>query len=121
VRRRLNRNAQARKLIEEARAIAASCRGAPTLDEMLDAADRRRTPVITGRAPDSLSGRELAVLRLLTTRLTLKEIGGELSVSENTVKTHARNIYRKLSASSRADAVAAGRELGLLGRDGSPG
>jgi LuxR family maltose regulon positive regulatory protein len=58
--------------------------------------------------------RELAVLRPLTTRLTLREIGSELFVSEKTIKTHARTIYRKLSTSSRAGAVPAGRELGLL-------
>jgi LuxR family maltose regulon positive regulatory protein len=54
------------------------------------------------------------VLRLLPTRLSLREIGSELYVSQNTVKTHVRSIYRKLAASSRADAVARARELGLL-------
>jgi LuxR family transcriptional regulator, maltose regulon positive regulatory protein len=114
VRRRLHRHAQARALVEEARAIGASCRGAARLAEMLDAAERGRTRAATGQARAPLSERELAVLRLLATRLTLKEIGDELFVSENTVKTHARNIYRKLSIPSRADAIAAGRELGLL-------
>jgi LuxR family maltose regulon positive regulatory protein len=63
---------------------------------------------------DVLSDREFDVLRLLSTRLTLREIGGELFVSENTVKTHARNIYRKLNAASRAAAVESARELELL-------
>jgi LuxR family transcriptional regulator, maltose regulon positive regulatory protein len=44
----------------------------------------------------------------------LREIGSELFVSENTVKTHARSIYRKLDASSRAEAVASARKLELL-------
>jgi len=44
----------------------------------------------------------------------LREIGGELFVSENTVKTHARSIYRKLNAASRAEAVASARGLQLL-------
>jgi hypothetical protein len=39
---------------------------------------------------------------------------GELFVSQNTAKTHARSIYRKLNASGRAEAVADARELGLL-------
>jgi LuxR family maltose regulon positive regulatory protein len=61
-----------------------------------------------------LSQRELAVLRLLPTQLSLREIGDELYVSINTVKTHARNVYAKLRVGSRADAVARARELRLL-------
>jgi LuxR family maltose regulon positive regulatory protein len=61
-----------------------------------------------------LSQRELAVLRLLPSQLSLREIGDEMYVSFNTVKTHARNIYAKLRVSSRADAVARARELQLL-------
>jgi LuxR family transcriptional regulator, maltose regulon positive regulatory protein len=114
VRRQLHRHADARTLLDEARTIGASCPHAPRLVEMLEAAEPGRTRAASGQARSELSERELAVLRLLTTRLTLREIGGELFVSEDTVKTHARNIYRKLSTSSRADAVAAGRELGLL-------
>jgi LuxR family maltose regulon positive regulatory protein len=63
---------------------------------------------------DDLSKRERDVLRLLPTKLTLREIGGQLYVSENTVKTHAHSIYRKLNASSRAEAIAGARELDLL-------
>jgi LuxR family maltose regulon positive regulatory protein len=63
---------------------------------------------------EQLSDRELEVLRLLFTRLTMREIGNELYVSANTVKTHARSIYRKLNASSRAEAVAGARQLDLL-------
>jgi ATP/maltotriose-dependent transcriptional regulator MalT len=68
----------------------------------------------TASRGDELSDREFDVLRLLSTRLTLREIGGELFVSENTVKTHARSIYRKLNAGSRAEAVASARGLELL-------
>jgi LuxR family maltose regulon positive regulatory protein len=57
---------------------------------------------------------ELAVLRLLTTELSMREIGGELFLSPNTVRTHTRSIYRKLSVGSRADAVARAEALGLL-------
>jgi LuxR family maltose regulon positive regulatory protein len=63
---------------------------------------------------DALSGRELAVLRLLPTGLTQREIGDELFVSMNTVKSHLRSIYRKLDAPTREDAVGRARELGLL-------
>jgi LuxR family maltose regulon positive regulatory protein len=42
------------------------------------------------------------------------EIASELSLSVNTVKTHVRNIYRKLDATRRGDAVRRARELHLL-------
>jgi LuxR family maltose regulon positive regulatory protein len=63
---------------------------------------------------DELSERELAVLRLLPTRLSQREIGASLYVSVNTVKTHTKSIFRKLGVSTRAEAVARSRELGLL-------
>jgi LuxR family maltose regulon positive regulatory protein len=61
-----------------------------------------------------LSNRELAVLRLLPTRLSQREIASELFVSFNTVKTHTRSIFTKLGVNSRAEAIARARELGLL-------
>jgi LuxR family maltose regulon positive regulatory protein len=67
-----------------------------------------------GAAPDELSDSELAVLRLLPTELSNREIGEELFVSVNTVKTHVRSIYAKLRARSREQAVGRARELGLL-------
>jgi LuxR family maltose regulon positive regulatory protein len=84
--------------------------------------------VHSGAAPDGeappppreeLSARELAVLRYLPTMLTSQEIAGELFVSLNTVKSHLKNVYRKLDADGRRDAVRRARELGLVapGRD----
>ena len=52
-------------------------------------------------AADDLSDRELDVLRLLPSRLSLREIASELYVSPNTVKTHVRHVYEKLRVSSR--------------------
>jgi ATP/maltotriose-dependent transcriptional regulator MalT len=63
---------------------------------------------------EPLTARERAVLQLLTSRLSLREIGRELDVSLNTVKTHARAIYRKLDVSSRQQAVQRGRDLAML-------
>ncbi len=65
---------------------------------------------------DELSERELAVLWLLSSRLSLREIGNELYVSLNTIKTHTRNIYAKLRVSGREQAVARAHELDLLQR-----
>jgi LuxR family maltose regulon positive regulatory protein len=63
---------------------------------------------------EELTAREAAVLSLLPTGLSTREIGHELGVSRNTVKTHSKNLYRKLGATGRREAVARGRELGLL-------
>jgi LuxR family maltose regulon positive regulatory protein len=63
---------------------------------------------------DPLSERELAVLRLLPSGLSQREIGGELFVSVNTVKTHVKSIFFKLRVGSREEAVGRARELGLL-------
>jgi two-component system, NarL family, response regulator DevR len=52
-----------------------------------------------------LSAKELAILRALTRGLTNKEIGRELWISEQTVKFHLRNVYRKLELGSRAEAA----------------
>jgi LuxR family maltose regulon positive regulatory protein len=73
---------------------------------------RQREP--GGAAFWELSERELAVLRLLGSKLSQREIAAELYVSFNTVKTHTRAIFRKLGVASRAEAVARARELGLL-------
>jgi LuxR family maltose regulon positive regulatory protein len=67
-----------------------------------------------GAAFWELSERELAVLRLLASKLSQREIAAELYVSFNTVKTHTRAIFRKLGVASRAEAVDRARELGLL-------
>jgi LuxR family maltose regulon positive regulatory protein len=54
------------------------------------------------------------VLRLLPTRLSTREISRELSVSVTTVRSQVQAIYRKLQASTRAEAVARAGELDLL-------
>ena len=70
---------------------------------------------------EELSARELAVLRYLPTMLTSQEIAGELFVSLNTVKSHLKNIYRKLDADGRRDAVRRARDLGLVAPGGIAG
>jgi DNA-binding NarL/FixJ family response regulator len=60
-------------------------------------------PAAAASASDELSDRELVVLEALTRGLPNRRIGEELWVSEQTVKFHLRNIYRKLGVSSRED------------------
>ncbi|WP_213450142.1 LuxR C-terminal-related transcriptional regulator [Rhizomonospora bruguierae] len=63
---------------------------------------------------EPLTERELTVLRYLQSILSNVEIAAELCLSVNTVKTHVRNIYRKLDATRRRDAVRRARDLKLL-------
>ena len=74
-----------------------------------------------GHLVEEPSPAELAVLRCLATGVSRRDVAGRLYISLNTVKTHTRELYRKLGASSRADAVARAEALGLLERAESPG
>jgi LuxR family transcriptional regulator, maltose regulon positive regulatory protein len=65
-------------------------------------------------AISELSATELRVLRYLPTNLSRSDIARELYVSVNTVNTHVRNIYSKLGAGSRTEAVERARQLRLL-------
>ena len=67
------------------------------------------------------SAAELAVLRCLDKGLSRREVGAELYISLNTVKTHIRDLYRKLGATSREDAITRAQALGLLELTQSPG
>ena len=62
---------------------------------------------------DSLSDRELDVLRLLRSDLNGPEIARELHVSLNTLRTHTKHIYTKLGATNRREALTRASELGL--------
>ena len=88
-----------RLLVREERALEAARGGAGALAEPLTAA-------------------ELRVLELLPTHLSSSEIGAMLHISRNTVKAHARSIYRKLDVGGRSDAVERARRHGLLGPGG---
>lgn len=62
----------------------------------------------------NISKREFEVLTLLAAGSNSKEIGAQLHISVNTVKTHLQNLYEKLEASHRGQAVASARKLGLV-------
>jgi LuxR family maltose regulon positive regulatory protein len=61
-----------------------------------------------------LTAAELRVLRYLPSHLSFREIAERLCVSPNTVKTHARGIYRKVGVASRGQAVDRARGAGLV-------
>jgi LuxR family transcriptional regulator, maltose regulon positive regulatory protein len=82
------------------------------LEVLLDGVGQRPPSGATPAEP--LTEREQRILRYLPTMLSNAEIGAEVFVSLNTVKTHLRSIYRKLEANGRADAVDRARRLGLL-------
>jgi LuxR family maltose regulon positive regulatory protein len=63
---------------------------------------------------DPITGRELEVLKLLDTELSNREIATRLFISLATVKTHTKHLYRKLGVRARHQAVARGKDLGLL-------
>ena len=68
-----------------------------------------------GDAPVELSERELAVLRLLPHGLTRKELGEQLFVSENTIKTHLTSLRHKLGVTGRSsEIVERAKQLNLL-------
>ncbi len=95
---------------------------AALVSELLDDLDRDQAlPRLGSRVlVQPLSERERTVLRYLPTMLSYMEIARELYVSPNTLKTHARSIYRKLGVDGRRGAVARGRELRLLGPGRDP-
>jgi LuxR family maltose regulon positive regulatory protein len=79
-------------------------------------AGNRSAPPPAGPQPplEPLSDSEIRVLRYLPTNLSMRQIGSELYVSHNTVRTHITHLYAKLGTHTRAEAVARARALGLL-------
>lgn len=91
---------------------------AATLSYVLRRSRGRQVPAPRGAAaavaPPVLSEREMQVLSGMSRGRSNAEIGRELYLSEDTVKTHARRLFRKLEAADRAHAVALGFRWGLV-------
>lgn len=79
---------------------------APLLDQV---AGRSPPPVVP-----TLTARERDVLQLVASGLANKQIATRLGISEGTVKTHLKEVFARLEAANRAEAVAKGLQLGLL-------
>ena len=106
------------ELLREARHVVGRCADAGIVGPALARIEARHG-LAERHAPQSglveeLTERELAVLRYLPSRLSQREIAGELYVSLNTVKTHCKAIYRKLGVDRRQAAVHTARGHGLL-------
>ncbi|MEA3275008.1 MAG: LuxR C-terminal-related transcriptional regulator [Pseudomonadota bacterium] len=77
-------------------------------------ADSAETLEVPTDQPEQLTDRELQVLTLLQTDLSLRDISHQLFVSRNTAKTHVANLYRKLGATNRTAAIERARQLDLI-------
>jgi DNA-binding NarL/FixJ family response regulator len=97
---------------ELARAIRALMNGGAALEPKVAA--RVLGHLSAGTPMDELSEREVEVLRLLANGGSNKSISSQLSLSENTVKSHISHIFGKLGVQNRAEAVSAAVRRGLL-------
>jgi LuxR family maltose regulon positive regulatory protein len=106
----------ARALVDQVRELVERLADPGSLPALLEQANRNlgSAPPRQIQAAAPLTERELAVLRLLPTPLSNREIARELYVSVNTVRTHVQGVYRKLEVTSRAKAVAHARHLRLI-------
>jgi DNA-binding NarL/FixJ family response regulator len=69
---------------------------------------------IGGKDPDALTDRELSCLQLLADGQSTKEIASEMHLSEETVKTYLKSIFKKLAVRDRTEAVAEAFRRGLV-------
>jgi ATP/maltotriose-dependent transcriptional regulator MalT len=115
VRHALGALGEARAMIAEARSLIEACQDPGILSERLQQAARALVPAYRRADQDTrLTERELDVLRVLAAGSTEREAAATLFVSHSTIHSHAKSIYVKLGCSSRDQAVARARELGLI-------
>jgi LuxR family maltose regulon positive regulatory protein len=106
---------RARVLLDESRELTSASTESPVLAVLAEQVEGlvESAPPSEGGA-SLLTTAELKVLQYLPTHLSFPEIGGQLYLSRHTIKSQAVSAYRKLGVSSRSEAVARARELGLL-------
>ena len=114
---RRGRSDRAEATLRLAREEASELPGRSPLPGLIDeVADEVAEAIVRARSGEILeapSKAELAVLRLLATDLSMRQIGDELYLSLNTVRSHTRSLYRKLGVGCRADAVDRAGAVGL--------
>jgi LuxR family transcriptional regulator, maltose regulon positive regulatory protein len=99
---------EARAVLTEARAIVELYPDAGIFPKLLERQEHkiRKTRASRVESTDGqLTERELEVMRLLQTELSVSELGKLLYVSPSTIKSHIKSVYRKLGVSSRKEAV----------------
>ena len=118
VRTRRGQLTQAARTLDQARELLAELQDPGRLPalatEVATLIEQTRAGADGGPVRDPLSPAELHILRLLATDLSQRQIGEKLFLSLNTIKTHARSVYRKLGVSTRQDALTRAAALGLL-------
>jgi DNA-binding NarL/FixJ family response regulator len=97
---------------ELSRAVRSLVQGRATLEPSVAA--RLLERMAENERSEDLSARELEVLRLLVEGASNKAIAARLNLSENTIKSHISHIFGKLGVQSRAEAVAAALQRGLV-------
>lgn len=106
---------EARRWLRDAEILLAENHAPPLADLIRQTRNDIRFAHSTSALPVELSERELAVLRLLPHGLSRKDLGTQLFVSENTVKTHLTSLRHKLGVNGRSnEIVARAVELGIL-------
>ncbi len=107
---------EARQVLPVLHALVTSCRDPYVAYVAAQAEELLPTTPVSGTSAmlEALTDRERELLTYLPSHLHLREIAPAMYVSLNTVKTHLKNTYRKLGASSRSEAVAIARGYGLL-------
>jgi ATP/maltotriose-dependent transcriptional regulator MalT len=78
------------------------------------AAARMQELHLAGNGKPELTKREIEIVRNLDSGKPITSIGASLHVSHNTMKTHLKNIYRKLAVAGRNEAVEKAKSLGLI-------
>lgn len=113
---RLGDSSGARTLLSEAQSLLRDLPDATLLRQTTENiwTEIETIPLAAESGATTLTTAELRVLQLLPTHLSFEEIGRELFVSRNTVKTQAIAVYRKLGVGSRSDAVERAHALGLI-------
>ncbi len=112
--------AEKRALVREARTLVEGLHGRGRITELVAAAERKlalRRPHRQSAGTvhvEPLTDRELDVLRLLRSDLSLREIANELYISHNTAKSYSQAIYRKLGVTSRSAALKTASDLDLF-------
>lgn len=112
--RTMKKNAYRLQNMEILKTLAVFIGNAIEKTRVLKGLQKTHQPLPKSYRLDPLSARELEVLNLLSKGATNRAIGTQLFISPSTVKTHTLNIYQKLQAGNRTEAIVKAKEFGLI-------